>query len=109
MKGHRRALSAARPWAGLLLGLPAMIGVHQFGADFSFDHCATAAPIPIVAAVVLGVALCSLAALLSWRDLRSRIAARRLVSAMSIGLAALFAFAMVLPLIAAFALPPCFR
>ena len=97
------------PWAGLVVGLIAVAFVHQFGSDNSFDHCWAAAPLPILVVATLGLAACVIAGLASWRSLRGEgEIARRVIATISIGCAAVFGLAIILPMIAPVMLPPCF-
>jgi hypothetical protein len=108
MRRTRTIVHEFLPWAGLVVGIIAAGFVHQFGSDSVFDDCSTAAPVPLLIAAVAGLALCILAGLLSWRSRRSDSGARRVAAAISVGCAALFAFAIILPMVAALILPPCF-
>jgi hypothetical protein len=90
------------PWAGLVIGIVAAGFVHQYGSDSTFDHCRSASPGPLLVAAIIGLLACLLSALASWRGIRgSTDEARRVVGVISIGMALLFAFAIVLPMIAA--------
>jgi hypothetical protein len=98
------------PWAGLLVGLAGAGLVHQFGSQGTFNHCAAASPAPNLIAAGIGVAVTILAAMSSWRVVRSSSEgrSRRLVGVISVGTAALFVMAMLLPMIASLVIPPCF-
>ena len=53
---------------------------------------------------------CVLAGLASWRSLSGEDGtARRVVAVISVGCSALFALAIIFPMIAALVLPPCFQ
>ena len=106
MRGFAHAFA---PWAGLALGVIAVAFVHQFGSEGSFDHCSGMAPGPVVIAAAIGLLVCVLSGLASFRSLRSEAGPRRVVAAISVGCAALFAFAIILPVIAASILPRCFQ
>lgn len=96
------------PWTGLIFGIAAVAFVHQFGSDSVFDDCRSASPGPVLVAAVVGLLLCVISGFASWRCLGSGSEARRVVAAISVGCAALFAFAILFPMIAALILPPCF-
>ena len=101
---------ASRPWAGLVVGILAAGFVHQFGSDGTFDRCGALAPGPLLIVAAIGFAACAFAGLVSWRSLRAEeIPARRVVAVISAGCAALFCMAILLPMIAALVLPPCFQ
>ena len=97
------------PWAGLVIGLIAVAFVHQFGSDSSFDHCWAAAPFPILVVALIGVIACFITGLVSWRSFRGETeVARRVIATISVGCAAVFSLAIILPMIATLMLPPCF-
>jgi hypothetical protein len=97
------------PWAGLVIGLIAAGFVHQFGSEGTFDHCETLAPAPAVIVAILGLVVTLAAGVLSWRSGRTSDGARRVISTVSAGMALLFAFSIILPLIAASLIPSCFQ
>jgi membrane associated rhomboid family serine protease len=110
MKSGRSVAVTLMPWAGLVVGLLATAFVHQFGSETMFDHCRTASPGPVLVAAFVGLLACLLSGLASWRGMRgSADDARRVIATISIGMAALFGFAILLPMIAALTLPPCFQ
>jgi len=101
---------AFTPWAGLAVGVVAAGFVHQFGSESAFDKCGVAAPGPIPLVAAAGFLICAVAGMVSWRSLRGeRDLARRVVAIISVGCAAVFALAILLPMIAALVLPPCFQ
>lgn len=109
MKDGRTLGEAFMPWTGLVIGVLAVAFVHQFGSDSSFDHCRSAAPVPILIVAMLGLAACGLAGLFSWRSIRGEEEiARRVIATISVGCAAVFGLAILLPMIASLVLPPCF-
>jgi hypothetical protein len=109
MKADRTFGQAFMPWAGLAVGVVALAFVHQFGSDSSFDHCGTSAPVPLLAVALLGLVACVLAGAASWRSIKAEVEiARRVIAIISIGSAAVFGLAIMLPMIAALMLPPCF-
>ena len=111
MKDSRRRLEQFRPWAGLVVGILATAFVHQFGSDSVFDHCAAASPAPVLVVGLLGIAVTIAAALISWRAAKGgdEQESWALMGFVSVGIAALFVMAMLLPMIAALVLPRCFQ
>jgi hypothetical protein len=111
MKRSGEVIDLVVPWAGLATGVLAAGIDHQFGSEGMFDHCASISPIPILLVSVLALAVMFAGTFLSWRVFRNRAEApaRKVVAAVSVGSSALFALAIVLPMIAALMLPPCFQ
>ena len=99
------------PWAGLIAGLIGMAVVHQVGSEGVFDSCAVVSPVPLLIVAVLGIALALAGGLASLGVLRgdSETPVRKLVATISLGMVGLFAFAMLLPMIASLVIPPCFQ
>jgi len=99
------------PWAGLVLGVLALSVAHQFGSDGMFDSCVTFAPGPLllVSALMIVVALAGCFA--SWTVFRKEAEppARKVIAFISIGSSAFFTVAMLLPMVAALVIPPCFQ
>ena len=95
-------------WAGLVIGLVAAGLVHQFGAEGTFNDCRTVSPGPLLVVSIVGLLASTGAGVTSMGPARSETGARRVVAVISVGMAALFGFAIILPMIAAFILPPCF-
>ncbi len=109
MKRSRQLIDALAPWAGLVIGLVAFSVVHQYGSDGSFNDCDMVSPGPLLVVALLGLLACVGSGYASWRTMRgSGNEPRRVVAVISIGSAALFVFAIVLAIIAALVLPPCF-
>ena len=109
MKRASSLVVAAMPWLGLVAGLLAAGIVHQFGSDATFNNCRGTSPGPLLVVAVVGLLACAASGLASWRSVRnSHHPSLRLVAGVSAGLAVLFAFAILLPMIAAVTLPPCF-
>ena len=101
--------AALMPWAGLVIGFLALAVVHQYGSDATFDDCIAASPGPVFVVAVIGLLVCAGSGLVSWRSYRgSDSEIRRVVSAISVGSAALFMFSIVLAMAATLVLPPCF-
>ena len=109
MKRFARIFEALTPWAGLIVGLIAAGFVHQFGSDSTFDHCEVMAPVPVIIVAVGGLLATLGSGLVSWQSTRTSDGARRTISIISVGMAALFAFAIILPVIAAMVIPRCFQ
>ena len=110
MRRARQLLDALMPWAGLVIGLIALAIVHQYGSDGVFDDCERVSPGPLLVVSFLGLLACAGSAFASWRSMEgSASEARRVVAIVSAGSAALFIFAILLSMIAAVVLPPCFQ
>ena len=109
MKDTRTTFEALVPWAGLVVGIAAAAFVHQFGSDGTFDHCDKLAPVPVIIVAVIGLLATLGSGLISWRSVHSADQTRRLVAVISVGMALLFAFFILLPIIAASLIPPCFQ
>ena len=110
MKRARRWLEVLMPWAGLIVGVTAVSIVHQFGSDGVFNDCRSVSPGPLLVVAFLGLLACGASAFVSWRCIRGSVSeSTRVVATISVGSAALFIFAILLPMIAALILPPCFQ
>jgi uncharacterized membrane protein len=111
MKAAGSLAETLAPWAGLVVGLVTTAIVHQFGSEGTFNHCATTSPLPVLLIGLLGTLVTAAAGFLSWQVVRrpNEGASRRLVATISVGAAALFVMTMLLPMIAALVLPPCFE
>jgi tellurite resistance protein TehA-like permease len=109
MRRARQWFSVLAPWAGLVVGLAAFSFVHQYGSDGTFNDCDAASPGPLLIVALLGLVACAASGFTSWRSMRgSGNEPLRVVAVISIGLGALFAFGILLAIIAALVLPPCF-
>jgi hypothetical protein len=99
------------PWAGLVTGVVSAGFAHQFGSEGVFDRCISFSPGPLLIVSVIAIAATAVGALASWGVLRkeSETPARKVVAAISVGASALFVLAMILPMIAAMVIPPCFE
>jgi len=105
-----RFASRFAPWAGLVIGLMAVAIVHQFGSDGVFDDCRANSPGPVLIVAAIGLLICALSGIASWRSARAGSdEVRRVVGLVSVGSAALFGFAILLAMIATITLPPCFQ
>ena len=110
MKTARAYVDAFMPWAGLVVGLIAVGLVHQFGSEGMFNDCRAVGSGPLFVVAALGLLACAASAWLSWRSTRgSSVEAHRLVATISVGSALLFIFSILLALVAALILPPCFQ
>jgi uncharacterized membrane protein len=111
MKKGARVREQLMPWAGLVAGTLATGLAHQVGSDSVFNDCASASPVTVLIAALVGLAAVADGGLASWRVVKSRSEgpARRLVAIISVGVVALFVMAILLPLIASLVLPPCYR
>ena len=98
------------PWAGTALGTLAAGVMHQAGSDSIFNDCAVATPIPVLILGIVAIVVVALAAMMSWRVARNEGdgPSRRLIGLVSVGMAGLFLFAIILPMLASLVLPPCF-
>jgi len=98
------------PWAGLVVGLLAAGAVHQFGSEGVFNDCGSVGRGPLFIVALVGLLVCAASGWGSWRSMRgSGDEARRVVATISVGSALLFAFSILLAVIAALLLPPCFQ
>jgi hypothetical protein len=96
------------PWAGLALGTIGFFLAHQLGSDATFQNCRVGSPMIVTVGTVIGLAIIAAGALGSWRVFaRGEAPARRLIAAVSIMAAALFALAVILPFVAALVIPQC--
>lgn len=111
MKEWRETRVLFMPWAGLVAGIVGVAIAHQFGSEATFNNCDANSPVPLLIVAVLCLVLIAVGALESWRVLKedSETSARRLVAIISLGCVALFIMAILLPMIAALVLPPCFQ
>jgi hypothetical protein len=99
------------PWAGLIAAMAGTAIGHQAGSDGTFNHCLTAVAGPVRLVGILCIAAMIVGGWASWTTLREPEAkpTLRLIAFVSIGMAALGIFALLLPLIASLILPPCFE
>jgi hypothetical protein len=97
------------PWAGLALGTLGGGLAHQIGAESTFQDCAFSSPLMVVVATIVGLVLVALGAIGSWSVYSSdtETPARRMVAIVSLMSCAIFALAIILPLIAALVIPRC--
>jgi hypothetical protein len=100
-----------QPWAGLIAAVLAAGIAHQFGSEGMFDDCQRIGPGPLQIVAILCMT-CALAG--GWFSLpilraEGEGGARRVIAIISVGMAALAFFSIILPLIASLTLPPCFQ
>ena len=110
MSGRRQAVAEFLPWAGLAASFAGLAVVHQWGSDGSFDSCIDHGfgriAVYLLLGMLIGASGVIVSARLLGRDAESR--PRRFVASLSLGAAALFAMAMLLPTIASALIPRCF-
>ena len=111
MKRSQQFIDLVLPWAGLAIGVAALSVAHQFGSDGTFDHCLSNSPEPVLLVAAIAILVTLGGAFASWTVFRdeSEAPARKVVAVVSIGSALLFVLAMILPVIAALMIPPCFQ
>jgi hypothetical protein len=99
------------PWAGLGLGTLGAGTAHQLGAFSSFQDCRFSSPLMVIIATIVGLALITAGAIGSWRvwSADGETPSRRMVAIVSLMACAIFAMAVVLPLIAALLIPRCWQ
>ena len=99
------------PWAGLALGTLGAGLAHQIGAEATFQDCQFSSPAIVILGAIVGLLLVGLGALGSWRVYGGdgEGPARRLVATVSMMACALFALAIVLPIIASLVIPRCWQ
>jgi hypothetical protein len=97
------------PWAGLALGTAGFFLAHQLGSNTVFQNCRVGSPWVVVIGTIVGLAIITAGALGSWRvyAMRGGAVAPRVIAAVSLMSAALFALAILLPLVAALVIPRC--
>ena len=107
----RRAGAMLQPWAGLVAGVLAGGLSHQIGADSMFNDCQRFAPVPLLLVCTFCIIGCLAGAIASLQVLRrsSEETTPLVVSAISVGFALLVTLAIMLPMLSALILPPCFE
>jgi hypothetical protein len=100
-----------KPWSGLVAGVVGASIAHQFGSEGTFDNCAAVSPGPLLLVTVMCIAAAIAGGWLSSQVVRDRPSVRtsQLIAIISIGMAALAVFGLLLPMIAALMLPACFQ
>ncbi len=104
-----RAWEMFVPWAGLALGGSGFFFAHQMGSDNVFSNCALSSPVIVWIAAISGLLMVSGGGAISWSVGRraGETAARKLVAHVSLMASGLFAFAIILPMIASALIPAC--
>jgi hypothetical protein len=99
------------PWSGLALGTLGAGLAHQIGADSTFQDCNFSSPLMVIGGAVVGLVLVALGALGSWRVYGGdgETPSRRMVAVVGIMACALYALAIILPLVAALVIPRCWE
>jgi len=99
------------PWGGLALGTLGAGLAHQIGGDSTFQNCSVGSPAVVIVGTIIGLALIAVGAFTSWRvfSAETETPARKLIAAVSLMAAALFALAVLLPFIAALIIPRCWQ
>lgn len=99
------------PWAGLALGTLGAGFAHQLGADSTFQDCRVGSPLIVIIGAVVGLILIGVGALGSWQvySADSEGPSRRMIAAVSLMACAIYAIAVILPLIAAMVIPRCWE
>jgi hypothetical protein len=105
----RRFRDGFMPWAGLALGTTGFFLAHQLGSNATFQDCRVGSPWFVIAGTIIGLALIVVGALGSWRiyATHGETSVRRVIAAVSLMSAVLFALAVILPFIAALIIPRC--
>ncbi|WP_340315455.1 hypothetical protein [Rhizorhabdus argentea] len=104
---HARA--HLQPWSGMIGAGLGWVLSDQFGSNFTFDHCEAAHPVLMLVVGAIGLAIAVIGAVWSlpvWRD--EPPSGRRFVAALGVGMAALFAVAIILQTVASLIIPRCF-
>ena len=97
------------PWAGLI-GAALGGGIaHQVGSDSNFFDCSSTTPGVMLLGGLIGLLLVAGGAFLSWQlwSHRTEGRVRRFIASISLMVAALMVFAILLPMIATLVIPPC--
>ena len=99
------------PWAGLALGTVGFFLAQQVGSDATFENCRIGSPALVIVGAILGLGILAIGALASWPIFRAEQEerTRRVIAAISLMSAALFALAIVLPSAAALIIPRCWE
>ena len=110
MKGEG-ARDRLMPWAGLALGTLGAGLAHQLGSASTFQDCRVGSPLVVIIATLAGLILIAAGTIGSWRvySAHNEAPARRMIAAVSVMACAIFALAVVLPLIASLVIPRCWQ
>jgi hypothetical protein len=107
--GFRDAWGA---WAGLVVAPLAWLAHHQIGGDLNFADCSRGRPVVLIA---IGVAMLAVTvaatviSLLAWRRSGREGSAAGFIPVLSIMAGGLFGLTILVQILAAAILPPCFR
>jgi hypothetical protein len=98
------------PWSGLASAFLGLAIYHQWGSDGIFDDCGSYPPPAIGLILLVALLLAGLGALGSLSVARDDLDSvpRRFIAMVSVGAAALFCVAMILPFVASLLIPKCF-
>jgi hypothetical protein len=98
------------PWSGLIAGFIGAAAVHQIGSEGQFNDCGQVDAPVIWLVGLVGLALVAAGAFGSWRVFHKKGEgeSRRLISGVSLGMAALFAMTIALPMVASLMIPRCY-
>jgi hypothetical protein len=106
-----RARELVTPWAGLLGGGFGWFLTQQVGSNQIFDNCGSADPLFVLFIGLAGLVMAGGGAWLAlpvWRGPGAAHGARRFIAITGIGMAALFALAIILQTAASLIIPRCF-
>lgn len=100
-----------QPWSGIALGTLGAGIAHQLGSDSIFQDCMVGSPTVVIIGTTVGLSLIAAGALLSWRvyGREAEGPSRHLLATASLLASAIFAMAVILPLIASLLIPPCWQ
>ena len=109
MKTSERIRDGFMPWAGLALGTAGFFLAHQIGSDSTFQDCRVGSPWMVIVGALIGLAFTAGGAFGSWGVFGSRNEgpARKLVATVSLLACALYVIGILLGVIAALVIPPC--
>ena len=99
------------PWAGIALGTLGGGLAHQIGVDATFQDCHYSSPVIVILGAVIGLVLVGLGALWSWRvySAENEAPGRHMIAVVSLMASAIFALAIILPVIASLVIPRCWQ
>jgi hypothetical protein len=99
------------PWGGLIGALLGWGATHQIGSNLAFDRCQTMSPLAAILILLLGAALAGGGAFLSWivwRRGEEESEPRRFLGLLGVGVAAIFATALLWQTLSSFIIPRCY-
>ena len=106
-----RAGELLLPWAGWLGGGFGWFLTQQAGSNQIFDDCRSADPLLILLIGLVGLVMAGVGARFAlplWREREAAHGVRRFIAITGIGMAVLFAIAIILQTVASFIIPRCF-